>query len=101
MVEVYSDPSAGDEAIADLDEIRSIFQLDSVQNILARLQASNTEFAIKTRKVLEFMSPLSVAVVFEQIRRGKTMTIEDVFRMEYGMVRHWVNNPDFANGVNA
>jgi len=49
------------------------------------LNASETDFAVKTRKMMKYMSPLSLAIVFEQIKRGSTMEIEDVFSMEYGI----------------
>ena len=46
---------------------------------MARLEAANTEFGEKTRKMIRYMSPLSLAVVFEQITRGQNMSVEDVF----------------------
>jgi len=71
--------------IPNHQEIRDIFQLDSAAEIIKRLDASTTPFADSTRKLLTKMSPLSVAVVFEQIKRGCKMTIHDVFKMEYRM----------------
>jgi len=50
-----------------------------VQNVIERLNASQTEFGAKTRKMLQYMSPLSLAVVFEQIKRGANMQIKEVF----------------------
>lgn len=50
-----------------------------------RLQAAQTKFGARTRETLEYMSPLSLCVVFEQIKRGSTMSILDAFKMEYGM----------------
>ena len=44
-----------------------------------RLAASETEFGARTRKMMTYMSPLSLAVVFEQIVRGANMTAKDVF----------------------
>ena len=65
IVSSLCDPLAAQETIAELGEIRSIFQLDSVQEIMARLQAADTEFGANTRKMLQNNSPLSLAVVFE------------------------------------
>ena len=50
---------------------------------MERLAESNTDFAVKTRKTLEPMSPLSLCVVFEQIVRGSQLTVKEVFEMEY------------------
>lgn len=65
IVDSLADQSAKNESIDNLDEIREIFQPDSVQAVMARLEAANTEFAEKTRKMMKYMSPLSLAVVFE------------------------------------
>ena len=46
---------------------------------MARLEATDSEFGAKTRKMMAYMSPLSLAVVFEQIKRGATMNAKDVF----------------------
>lgn len=50
-----------------------------------RLVAHDSEFGEKTRKLMKYMSPLSLAVVFEQIKRGANMNTKDVFQMEYGI----------------
>jgi len=50
-----------------------------------RLAVADTEFGAKTRKMMTYMSPLSLAVVFEQIVRGANMNTKDVFKMEYGI----------------
>jgi enoyl-CoA hydratase/carnithine racemase len=71
--------------IPDYDEIKEIFQLDSAAAIIKRLESSQTPFAENTRKMLTKMSPLSIAVVFEQIKRGRSMSIHDVFKMEFRM----------------
>ena len=46
---------------------------------MARLGAADMEFGAKTRKMMTYMSPLSLAVVFEQIKRGAQMNVKDVF----------------------
>ena len=69
---------------------------------MARLAASNSEFGEKTRKMMTYMSPLSLAVVFEQIKRGASMEIRDVFQMEYGITQGYMNHhTEFFEGVRA
>jgi enoyl-CoA hydratase/carnithine racemase len=53
--------------------------------MIKRLEESKTPFGQATHKMLGKMSPLSIAVVFEQIKRGCKMNIHDVFKMEYKM----------------
>ena len=83
IVNSFSDLSAASIPIDSIDEIKSIFQPDSPQAIMARLRASDTEFAKKTLKTLDGMSPLAVCVVFEQIVRGSKLSVKEVFEMEY------------------
>ena len=83
IVSSHSDASAGTEPISNEEEINHIFQDDSIQKVYERIQASKTEFGEKLRKQVASLSPLSMAIVFEQITRGKTMSLKEVFEMEY------------------
>jgi hypothetical protein len=51
--------------------------------------------------MLTKMSPLSIAVVFEQIKRGRSMSIHDVFKMEFRMSQGFMNHTEFFEGVRA
>ena len=51
--------------------------------------------------MLQYMSPLSLVVVFEQIKRGANMQIKEVFQMEYGMTQGYMNHTEFFEGVRA
>ena len=48
-----------------------------------RIQFGTSDFCTKLQKTMSGMSPLSLAVVFEQIHRGKSMNLKEVFEMEY------------------
>jgi enoyl-CoA hydratase/carnithine racemase len=48
-----------------------------------RIEKSDTDFGKKLQKQMVSLSPLSLAIVFEQIRRGRTMDLKSVFEMEY------------------
>ena len=101
IVDSFSDASAKTDVIENYDEILAIFQPDSVQQIVARLNASDSEFAAKTKKMLTKMSPLSLCVVFEQIIRGKDMDVRSVFDMEYKISQGFVHHTEFFEGVRA
>merc|ERR1712060_865340 len=101
IVNYFSDKTAGAEPIANYDEIKAIFKPDSTKAIIDRLDASKSEFAVKTRKMLENMSPLALCVVFEQIARGSKMSIKEVFEMEYGISQGYMNHTEFFEGVRA
>ena len=97
----FSDLSAADAPLESEQEIKEIFQPDSIQNIINRLEASETEFATKTKKMLQNMSPLALAVVFEQIVRGSQMNVREVFEMEYKISQGFMNHTEFFEGVRA
>ena len=68
---------------------------------MERLAACDSEFGEKTRKMMSYMSPLSLAVVFEQIKRGANMNVKDVFQMEYGISQGYMKHTEFYEGVRA
>jgi len=47
------------------------------------------------------MSPLSCAIVFEQIKRGANMDLKSVFEMEYKLSQGFMNHTEFFEGVRA
>ena len=47
------------------------------------------------------MSPLSCGVVYEQIKRGASMNLHDVFEMEYKISQGFMNHTEFFEGVRA
>jgi enoyl-CoA hydratase len=69
---------------ADIDRL---FGLPSVRDIIGALEADAGEFAAHTAATLRKRSPLMLHVAFEQVRRGRAMTLADELRMERGMVR--------------
>lgn len=82
IVNAHAEEDTG--SIANLEQITEAFSPDgTVQDIVKRLEASDTEFAGKTLKRLSGLSPLSLAVVFEQIKRGQHMELKEVYEMEY------------------
>ena len=101
IVNSFSDLSAASIPIENLNEIKNIFQPDSPQSIMSRLRASDTEFAKKTLKTLDGMSPLAVCVVFEQIVRGSKLSVKEVFEMEYRISQAFMDHTEFYEGVRA
>lgn len=45
--------------------------------------------------------PVTVRLIDEQLKRAASMSIADVFRMEFNMAMHCARNPDFREGVRA
>ena len=78
-----------------------MFYADSIQNIYSRIQSSETEFGAKIRKQIAALSPLSMAVVFEQIKRGHSLNLKEAFEMEYKIADGYVHHTEFFEGVRA
>ncbi|RZK99057.1 MAG: enoyl-CoA hydratase/isomerase family protein [Rubrivivax sp.] len=74
--------------LADRDRIDHHFAHDSVAQILSSLATDDSEWARQTIHHMAGNSPMMMCVTLEQIRRARTMSLAQVFRMERDMVRH-------------
>jgi enoyl-CoA hydratase len=88
-----------------LNEHRSvidrIFAGDSVEDILAALDAERTDWADDTAKTIRTKSPTSLKVTYRQIREGAKLGFDDCMRMEFRMVNRVIAGHDFYEGVRA
>lgn len=73
---------------AHLEQINRHFSLHTVPDIEASLQADGSEWAQHTLKQMAGHSPLMMCVTLEQVRRARSMSLAQVFRMERDMVRN-------------
>ncbi len=97
---------AEDPGAAPLDEFRDLidaaFSEESLEEIFDHLGAIDHNWAGKTLAKLEKMSPVSMKVIMEQIRRGANLDFNDAMKMEYRIVSHIVSyQSDFYEGVRA
>lgn len=91
------------------EEIEEVFGTNknaaktTVEDILQTLQAMDTEFARDTLSTLQKMSPISLKITLEGMRRGAELqSIEDCFAMEYRMGQGCLRpGSDFYEGVRA
>ena len=73
----------------------------SLPPIRAALEAEGTDWAREQLAILARMSPTSMAVSLELLRRGATMPLADCLAMELALTRKVTRHPDFAEGVRA
>jgi len=71
-----------------LEQINKHFSLHSMVDIEASLRADDCEWAQQALKQMAGHSPLMMSVTLEQIRRARSMSLAQVFRMERDMVRN-------------
>ena len=84
------------------DEIDHFFGLDSVDAIVAALEAADSDWAREQLKVLATKSPQTMKVAFRQLRLGgEAKTFADNMAMEYRIGARVVRRHDFLEGVRA
>jgi enoyl-CoA hydratase len=77
------------------------FRHDRRPAIEAALRAEGTEWAAEQLAILDRVSPTSVAVTLELLRRGATLDLPDCLEMELALTRRVTRHADFAEGVRA
>lgn len=85
-----------------IGRINSIFgQANTVEEIIAGLEKDNSEWARKHIELLAKMSPTSLKLTFEELRRGKSLTLPECLKMEYRLACRASEQKDFYEGVRA
>jgi len=95
--------TAPDARIADnLQQINKLFAPDTLEEILAALEADGSPWALKELAALRVKSPLSCKVSLRLLKQAYGMpSFAAEMTTEYALAIHMVNHPDFAEGVRA
>lgn len=84
------------------DRIDDLFAHDSIESIVAALEADGSDWALDQLATLSSASPLSLKVTFRQLRDGAQMaSFADEMQQEYRLATRLVAGHDFAEGVRA
>lgn len=89
---------------AERATIAACFGASSLAEIVARLsraEADGGAFAARALRTLRTKSPTSVAIAFEQMRRGGGLDFAEAMRTEYRIVSRIVRGREFYEGVRA
>lgn len=85
-----------------IGRINSCFgQAKNVEEIIKGLERDNSDWARKHLEILARMSPTSLKLTFEQLKRGKSMTLPECLKMEFRMACRVLQNKEFYEGVRA
>jgi len=92
---------AGRPSLADhQDEIARLFAGQSVEEIVADLEAAGSDWALQQLAILKTKSPQTMKVAFRQLKLGAAMTrFADNMAMEYRIGARVVQRHDFIEGV--
>lgn len=86
---------------ARIDAVLDQTDLPAAWQALSALQEDSDPLLAKAAKTLTAGCPLTAHLVWQQIERARSMSIADVFRMEYAMSLNCCKYPEFAEGVRA
>lgn len=105
-IEAVLDVYAGDPGHAGVNDSRGdiarLFEgRDTLGDLIAALRTDDSAFAAATLKTLSRMSPTSMAITFEQMKRGHMLDFDDNMKMEFRIVRRVMEGHDFYEGVRA
>lgn len=88
LAQATASPETSTKDLFDRERIDRLFALPTVPAIVSALEADGSPWAAETLDAVRKRSPLMQCVTLEQLRRGRTMALADVLRMERDMVRH-------------
>lgn len=91
-------PFVLEKHISDIDRL---FSSSSVEGIIHNLKADGSDFAQKQAETLSKMSPTSLKITYRQIQLGATLSLQDVFVMEYRLSQACMRGSDFYEGIRA
>jgi enoyl-CoA hydratase len=90
--------------VADLETMAACFGQPGLAGVLAALDeaaARGSAFAARALATIRTKSPLSVAIAFEQMRRGISLDFAEAMRTEYRIVARVIHGTEFYEGVRA
>ncbi|MEX6634616.1 enoyl-CoA hydratase/isomerase family protein [Hyphococcus lacteus] len=105
-IEAILDRFAGDPGHAPINDLRADIKRlfsdhDTLDGLMKALSDDNSAFAADTLKTLSRMSPTSMRITFEQMKRGGAFDFDEVMKMEFRVVRRIMEGNDFFEGVRA
>lgn len=78
--------------------IDDVFSAPTVEEIIAKLEASNDPFAKDTLAVLRKMSPLALKITLKALEEGSEQTLAECLQMEYRLTQRFIRDNDFPEG---
>ncbi len=105
-IETVLDVYAGDPGHAPINDLREHIAAlfvghDTLDALMAALAKDGGDFAADTAKALSRMSPTSLRLTFEQMKRGHALDFDDDIKMEFRIVCRVMEGHDFFEGVRA
>ena len=100
-VDRFAHPVPSGAVAAQRPAIDRCFGFATLPEITAALEREGTDWAREQLATLRRMSPTSLAVTLELLRRGAALDLASCLAMELALTRTVTRHPDFAEGVRA
>ena len=100
----FPNPSQPENRLKGIEEsVRHLFEKKSLENIYEKMQnlSVKNKFWNSNKNAFLNGSPTSLGVVCEQLKKGKTKTLKQIFQMEMVMALQFVRHFDFVEGIRA
>jgi enoyl-CoA hydratase len=97
----FAEPAQEGPVAAQRDTIDRCFAGDSVEAILAALDADGSGFATATAATIRTKCPRSLKIALAQVRRGRDWDFDTCMQAEFRIVSRIVAGEDFYEGVRA
>jgi enoyl-CoA hydratase len=102
ILDALSAPAPAARIVAHREAIDRFFGEDTLEEILAALEADGGEWAADQLATLRTKSPQACKVSLHLVREGRHMpSFEDEMRQEFAVASRVVQRPDFVEGVRA
>ncbi|MDJ0341837.1 enoyl-CoA hydratase/isomerase family protein [Streptomyces sp. H10-C2] len=101
VLDRFAAAAPASELTAHLDTVERCFSAPDLAEVLDRLAAEGGDWAGETLALLRRMSPTSLYVTFELLRRGAGSDLGACLEREFLLACRTARAPDFAEGVRA
>jgi enoyl-CoA hydratase/carnithine racemase len=102
VIERFAEDAGRPALPAMMPDIDRCFSAESVAEIVVKLKKHPGEWANKQLVALMKLSPMSMAITLEQLKRCANRSFEDTMTIEYRMAQHAMRpDHDFFEGVRA
>jgi enoyl-CoA hydratase len=100
IARLSTDP--GPSSLADIsDAIERCFAADSIEGVIAALEAEEGEWAAKSLELVRAMCPFSQAVTFKDLHMGAGRTIEECLSTAFRIALRFMDRDDYFEGARA
>ena len=86
IVSKYNEKVPGEHTLSK--KVNDLFSGDTLKDVFKNLEKEG-DFGKKLLKTMSEFSPSSLRIIFEAIKRGRNLSLDDVFKMEFRLTQRF------------